>query len=762
MPLSENEQLKTTPNLEMLLPFLRLLCSSINDILILADNRGEIIYVNNSITTTTGYSADELTGKQITELLHPDEISAYESIINNVLNNPTINSRLFRLRHKTGKWINVHSTINNHLNTAPLHAIIVNFKYADAEARLIQSEEKLRWLLEHSGDIIIELDDAFLIKYINHQVQKTLWYDPNELIGKPITFLSHSDDLTLHKRELNKIKNIYGYPIVNRYRLRRRDGNTVWFEGTVTNLLKVPSVNGIIINQRDISRRIEDEQKQSINNERHNMVLKATNDAVWEWSVDSDKLYWGDGFKMLFGYDVTDNSSETGSWSAHIHEEDKHRVMTSLYKAVNDPRQEKWDEEYRYIKANGKYAYVYDRGFIIRDENKKALRMIGAMQDITERKANEQMLRISNERYKIVSRATNDAIWDWNLLTNEVFWNGAVKTIFGFREEEVGYSSNWWMSQVHPDDRVKLQNAFKDVLSTGREFLQNEYRFMCSDGTYKYVFDRSYVIYEDTENGKLPIRMVGALQDITQRKMAEQEMKNFSLTLEKRVKERTAELESLNSELESFSYSVSHDLRAPLRSINGFSQAIIEDYYELLDEAGKQYLDRIKANSQRMASLIDDLLKLSQITRHQIKKEEINLSVMVNDIIERMREIYDLSRVTFKIQENLHTYADPKLMQIALTNLLDNALKFSHKSESPMLIFAQENTGAFLIKDNGIGFEVKYVNKVFEAFQRLQNNPEYPGTGIGLSIVHKVISRHGGSIWANSQPGKGATFYFTL
>lgn len=722
------------------------------DTFCVANEQDSIELCSANIEQITGFSPQQIVHQKITSLLNHEDIKLFSQGESSLPSSPSN----IRVRHKDGSWITCVGSATTLDNKK-----LFTFRRSEQEVPVKPADEKLRWLVEHTGDVIIELDANGIIRYVNQQLKKILWYDAHEVIGKKITFLSYIDDVTTHERELDKIKNTSGEPIYNKYRLRRKDGNIVWFDGTITNLLNIPAVNSIVISQREATHRLEHEEKAAYILNRHNMVLKATNDAIWEWNLADNKVYWGDGVKTLFGYDM-DGASDIFNWQQHIHPEDRQRVISGLYKAINDLNQDKWEDEYRYVNANGKFAYVYDRGYIQRDENKKVIRMIGALQDVTERKANEQMLRISNERYKIVSRATNDAIWDWNLLTNEVFWSGAVKAIFGFKEKEIGYTNSWWISQVHPDDRAKLQKAFKEVLSTGREYLQIDYRFMCADGTYKYVHDRSFVIYEHTEAGKQPIRMVGALQDITQRKMAEQEMKNFSLLLEKRVKERTSELEALNNELESFSYSVSHDLRAPLRSINGFSQAIIEDYYEMLDETGKEYLDRIKANSQRMANLIDDLLKLSQITRHQLKKEEINLSVLVYDIIERLKESYDLQKVEFKIQDNLLVFADPKLLNIALTNLLDNALKFSHKSEKPVLIFARETTGAFLIKDNGIGFEVKYVNKVFEAFQRLQNQPEYPGTGIGLSIVHRIIKRHGGSIWANSQPGKGATFYFTL
>ncbi len=231
------------------------------------------------------------------------------------------------------------------------------------------------------------------------------------------------------------------------------------------------------------------------------------------------------------------------------------------------------------------------------------------------------------------------------------------------------------------------------------------------------------------------------------------------------LKKRSAEIEHTNKELEAFSYSVSHDLRAPLRSIDGFSQALLEDYYEKIDETGRDYLNRVRAATQHMGCLIDDLLKLSRLTRTEMCQELIDLSGMVNRCLDSLKRNDPDRSVECSVQEGISVKGDPYLMEIAMENLLSNAWKFTGKTTIPKIQFGttdQEGERVFFIKDNGIGFDMTYSDKLFGAFQRLHTVDEFPGTGIGLATVKRIIHRHGGRIWVQAEPGNGATFFFTV
>ena len=242
------------------------------------------------------------------------------------------------------------------------------------------------------------------------------------------------------------------------------------------------------------------------------------------------------------------------------------------------------------------------------------------------------------------------------------------------------------------------------------------------------------------------------------------EVQKLNDELERRVAERTAELVQANKELEAFSYSVSHDLRAPLRSIDGFSAVLIEDCQDTMSEASRHYLERIRTAAQRMGNLIDDLLMLSRVSRYDICFDEVDLSELARDVRDVMEEQEPDAQVEFTIADNLMVHGDAHLLRIALENLIGNAWKYSSRKRNPHIIIDREQRDArtvFFVRDNGAGFDMKYADKLFGVFQRLHGS-DYEGTGIGLATVERIITRHGGEIWAEAAPDKGATFYFSL
>ena len=251
-----------------------------------------------------------------------------------------------------------------------------------------------------------------------------------------------------------------------------------------------------------------------------------------------------------------------------------------------------------------------------------------------------------------------------------------------------------------------------------------------------------------------------------ERDTAEHELKKHRDHLEELVHERTAELEASNKELEAFSYSVSHDLRAPLRSIHGFCQMLLEDYSEVLDSNGQDYLQRVQTSALNMGNLIEDLLQLARITRSDFNKQKLNISELAEETIDKLKQQEPERRVDVKVQNDLYVNGDEHLISVALDNLLSNSWKYTGKTENAIIEFGSDHSGngphVYYVKDNGTGFDMKYADKIFLAFQRLHSKEDYPGTGVGLATVQRVIDRHGGKIWAESDMGKGTTIYFTL
>jgi light-regulated signal transduction histidine kinase (bacteriophytochrome) len=289
-----------------------------------------------------------------------------------------------------------------------------------------------------------------------------------------------------------------------------------------------------------------------------------------------------------------------------------------------------------------------------------------------------------------------------------------------------------------------------------------EWRVIWPDGTARWLFGRAWVFKDGA--GK-PLRLIGANIDVTERKLAELEVSRLNAELEQRVRQRTLELEASNRELEAFAYSVSHDLRAPLRGIDGWSLALLEDYSALLDGSGQQYLNRVRTETQRMGNLIDDLLQLSRVSRGEMKLDQVDITALAGRIVDRLRDAQPKRSIEFAIEPGLVAFGDARLLEIALTNLLSNAVKFTGAQNPALIEFGKiEKDGemAFYVRDNGAGFDMAYAGNLFGAFQRLHKVTEFPGTGIGLATVQRIVRRHGGRVWADARVNRGATFCFTL
>ena len=424
--------------------------------------------------------------------------------------------------------------------------------------------------------------------------------------------------------------------------------------------------------------------------------------------------------------------------------------------------------------------------------------LFSIVHDISQLKKAEKAIQENEIRLRFALEGANDGLWDMQLPAYSLYLSPRGCEILGYTPGEFQQAITHLAQIVHPQDLPAALKGMDAHIQGRAPIFEVEQRLQTKSGEWKWVQTRGKLVECDKEGR--PLRMTGTYTDITSRrqfqekneiaqmqlqellaeadesrqvllsvvedqKAAEEKLTQLNAVLEQRVNERTAQLTASNKELEAFAYSVSHDLRAPLRGIDGWSLALMEDYQEQLDEKAHGYINRVRSETQRMGRLIDDLLQLSKITRAEMKRAPVNLSEVARAIATRLQDEKPQQPVECIIQPAMLDNGDPNLLEIALTNLLANAYKFTGHQPKPRVEFGKSliaGSPTYFIRDNGAGFDMEYAKNLFGAFQRMHRQTEFPGTGIGLATVQRIITRHGGKVWADAHINQGATFYFTL
>jgi PAS domain S-box-containing protein len=410
------------------------------------------------------------------------------------------------------------------------------------------------------------------------------------------------------------------------------------------------------------------------------------------------------------------------------------------------------------IRKNGEIFPLEASSNLFRLDNNEE-RAFTIFRDLTEIKRAEEKGRLERDRYNLIAKATNDAIWDWDIVAGDLHWGEGYRTLFGYKELEWHDSIDRWNKLIHPEDVERVNGTLMHTVfsTTGLQW-QEEYRYRMSNGQYAFVLDRGFIIRNDKGE---PLRMVGAIMDLTESKRNEIKLKELNI----RLKKREVELIAYNEELEQFNYIVSHDLQEPLRMITGFLTRLENKYKEQLDEKAQQYIWFAKDGAQRMRNIIDDLLEYTRVGKQGYQLERIDTEELLRSVIRLNSTLIKDNNARIQWDSLPVIIAARTPMQQVFSNLINNAVKYSRPGVTPEIIISakdEKNHWEFSFSDNGIGIDPDAFQRVFVLFQRLHSREDYAGTGIGLAICKKVIEGHGGKIWVESVTGKGSVFYFTI
>lgn len=485
-------------------------------------------------------------------------------------------------------------------------------------------------------------------------------------------------------------------------------------------------------------------------------------DLLYQFTRKPDGTYFvpiaSEGIRNIFGCSPEDVIDDFTPIGRVIHPEDAERVIRDIEYSAEHLSY--FTCEFR-VQIPGKdIQWIYSKSTPERLPD-GSITWYGFNTDITQKKLAEEALRESEEKFRLLMQSMPLPVTYVNVAGEIVFRNDRFIQVIGYAHDEVPTVNEWWQ-KAYPDEKYRewvvsnWESAMEHAKKTDTDILPKEYRITCKDGKVR-IFVVSGIMIDDN----LLITFI----DITDRKMAEYEIRKLNETLEERVEERTSQLQEANKELEAFSYSVSHDLRAPLRHINGFVDLLTENYTSLLPEKGQHYLEVIANSSRHMGTLIDDLLQFSRTGRKEMQQTDLDMNAVLKEVLNLTKQDTRDRNIEWHISELPILNGDQALLRMAWYNLLNNAIKFT-RTKDPAIIqigyYEEKSEYVFFVRDNGAGFDMRYAHKLFGVFQRLHTTKEFEGTGIGLANVRRIILKHGGRTWAESQLNQGATFYFTL
>jgi PAS domain S-box-containing protein len=610
-------------------------------------------------------------------------------------------------------------------------------------------------IVESSDDAIISIGLDGIITSWNKGAEAMYQYTEQEAIGQPMALIippdRRDDERTLvdHLRHGRALKH---YETVR----RRKDGSTV--EVSVT-LSPMRDQRGVIVgaskSARDIGARRRADTALREREEIFSAIVNQAADGIVLIDMNSARFVeFNDAACEVLGY-TREEFAQLSLTDIFVGSPEE--LQRTGQAVLDAPGGLQFDVRHRCRDGSTREVYVSARIIRLRERAYSA----AIWHDITEERRAAAALRESEHRLRELTESLPQLVWTCAP-------DGACDYL---GPQWVAYTGlgaaaqlgSRWLEQVHPEDRAAFTAAWAASTQSGNA-LDAEFRLRRHDGAYRWFYARA-VPLRNVE-GQIT-KWFGTGTDMTDRRAAEQQMQALNLELEERVKERTAQLAAANKELETFAYSVSHDLKAPLRGIDGYSKLLLQDYSARLPEEGRTYIENVRRATLQMNNLIDDLLAYSRMERQHLHFDDVEIAPVVDLAVKERREELAAREVELKLDlpPRLAAKADLDGLLIVLRNLLENAIKFTRDARPPRIeIGGREGPDmvAFWVRDNGIGFDMKYQDRIFEIFQRLQRAEEYPGTGIGLALVRKAVARLGGRVWCESSPGHGATFFVEL
>ena len=484
-------------------------------------------------------------------------------------------------------------------------------------------------------------------------------------------------------------------------------------------------------------------------------IVNSSNDAVIGKDLHSIITSWNSGAERMFGYCAAEM---IGQSIVRIIPLDRQAEETQIVDKIRRGEFITPFETFRVAKG-GRMVYVAATVSPIKDKKGKIVGASKIARDVTDRKRAEEALKESEKQFQTMVNAIPQLAWIARP-DGSMFWYN--QRWFDFTGTTLEQMDGWgWREVLDPELLPKVLENWKQSLDSGEQF-DMEYSLRAADGHYGWFLTRGIPL---RDNSGVIVRWFGTNTDLSQKRAAEEQIRELNITLEDRVSKRTAELEAANKELESFSYSVSHDLRAPLRAIDGFSRAVLEDYGNLLPEQGKQDLQTVRKSALRMGILIDDLLKFSRLGRGHLSKRLVNTSKLISKVLDGLSMQQEGRSIDIRIGQLPECQGDPDLLNQVWINLVSNALKYTRRVAVAVIEIGcrcEGDENVYFVRDNGAGFNMRFVHKLFGVFERLHAADEFEGTGVGLAIVQRIVHRHGGRVWADSAIDQGATFSFTL